>query len=405
MALPVHSLTQTMSRSSTYTAYARGVGPGSFQVRQRLAGVAAAGLCIDRLPLFHSLTQMRPRLSLHTRRAPCFGVGGSTTVDSPVFRSLRAMKLTASEHHQTSPAGTYAVQAKRTLTPATLGAATAQMRHAAKMTGLPGLLVTDCFSTPMAEKLRVQKQPFADAAGNAYLEGPGLLVYVTGRKLQDKPVAATVGRAFANAGLKVQFALICNPALTEAPQRAIVAAAGVALGVIPAVLADLQPAGHLLVQGKKRRLNATKRFLYAWALDYARRLRPKTLQATYVTPGFDAWEHWEIDPAKALWGGEPAARLLVQHLRPGVLTLYAVKMPVRLLMDCSTFLCGLNWHCMPAWWPMSRRWRLRWAKPSSSRALLLATCICCTATASTCSAKPKTSTSAWPFLIGPPLSR
>lgn len=228
---------------------------------------------------------------------------------------------------------TYAVEVKRMLTPATLGAATAQMRHAAEMTGLPGLLVTDCFSTPMAEKLRGQKQPFADAAGNAYLESPGLLVYVTGRKLKDKPVAATVGKAFANAGLKVQFALICNPALAVAPQRAIAAAAGVALGAIPAVLADLQQAGHLLVQGKQRRLNATRRFLDAWALDYARRLRPKTLQAIYATPSFDAWEHWEIEPAKALWGSEPAARLLVQHLRPGVLTLYAERMPARLLVE------------------------------------------------------------------------
>ena len=227
---------------------------------------------------------------------------------------------------------TYAVEAKRMLTLAALGAAAAQLRHAAEITGLPGLLVTDCFSTPMAEKLRGQKQPFADAAGNAYLEGPGLLVYVTGRKLQDKPARLPAGKAFTNAGLKVQFALICNPALAEAPHRAIAAAAGVALGTIPAVLVDLQQAGHLLVQGRQRRLNATKRFLDAWALDYARRLRPKTLRATYVTPSFDAREDWEIDPAKALWGCEPAARLLVQHLRPGVLTLYAERMPVRLMM-------------------------------------------------------------------------
>jgi hypothetical protein len=57
------------------------------------------------LPLFHSLTQMRPRLSLQTRRAPWFFVGGSTTVDSPLRRSMRAMNEFASEHHQTSPDG------------------------------------------------------------------------------------------------------------------------------------------------------------------------------------------------------------------------------------------------------------------------------------------------------------
>jgi hypothetical protein len=65
----------------------------------------AAGSCTDRLPLFHSLTQMRPRLSLQTRRAPWFLVGGSTTAESPVLRSMRAMNEPASEHHHTSPAG------------------------------------------------------------------------------------------------------------------------------------------------------------------------------------------------------------------------------------------------------------------------------------------------------------
>ena len=228
---------------------------------------------------------------------------------------------------------TYAVEAKRNLTPATLGAATAQLRLAAEATGHPGLLVTHCLSTPMAERLRAFNQPFADAAGNAYLEGPGLLVYVTGRKLEAEPAMAATSRAFSTSGLKVQFALICDPALADAPLRAIAAAAGVALGGVPAVLADLQRSGALLVQGKKRRLNATRRLLDDWALDYARRLRPKTLLKTYTSPDFDGWESWSIDPTHALWGGEAAARLLVQDLRPGVLTLYAEKMPARPMVE------------------------------------------------------------------------
>lgn len=228
---------------------------------------------------------------------------------------------------------TYAVQAKRHLTPATLGAATAHLRRAAEATGQPALLVTHCLSTLMAERLRASNQPFADAAGNAYLQGPGLLVYVTGRKLAGEPEIAATSRAFTTAGLKVQFALICDPALADAPLRAIAAAAGVALGGVPAVLADLQRSGSLLVQGKKRRLNATRRLLDDWAQDYARRLRPKTLLKTYTSPHFDAWESWQLDPSQMLWGGEPAARLLVQDLRPGVLTLYAEKIPARLMVE------------------------------------------------------------------------
>ena len=79
----------------------RGDAPGSFQLRQ----LRSAGSCTDSCPLFHSLTHTRPRLSLHMRRAPWSFVGGSTTVESPVRRSMRATKLPASEHHQMSPDG------------------------------------------------------------------------------------------------------------------------------------------------------------------------------------------------------------------------------------------------------------------------------------------------------------
>jgi hypothetical protein len=156
---------------------------------------------------------------------------------------------------------------------------------------------------------------------------------VMGRKLHGHATAPTAGKAHTLTGLKVMFALLCDLELADAPQRAIAAAAGVALGAIPAVMADMQQNGHLLVQGKRRRLNATKRLLDEWALAYARRLRGKTLQATYAAIDLDGWKAWPLDPREVLWGAEPAANLLVNYLRPGVFTLYADKMPPRLLVE------------------------------------------------------------------------
>ena len=219
----------------------------------------------------------------------------------------------------------YAVEARTKLTPATHGALTMQLQQTAT-TGHPVLLVTEYLTPPMAQKLREQKQQFADAAGNVYLEGPGLLVYVTGRKPPNDQLVPHAGKAQTMTGLKVMFALHCDPLLADAPQRAIAARAGVALGALPAVLADLQQTGDLLVLGKRRRLNATRRVLDEWALVYARRLRAKTLQAIYAVKDFHTWPQWQLDEP-ALWGGEPAANLLVQYLRPGVLTIYADKLP------------------------------------------------------------------------------
>ena len=219
----------------------------------------------------------------------------------------------------------YVVEVKSRLTPATHGAVTMQLQHAAATTGRPVLLVTEYLTPPMAKKLREQKQQFADAAGNVYLEGPGLLMVVTGRKPQADQLVPNAGKAQTMTGLKVTFALLCDPLLADAPHRTIAATAGVALGAVPGVLADLQLIGALLVIAKRRRLNATKRLLDEWALAYARRLRAKTLQAIYVVKDFGTWPQWQVD-APALWGGEPAANLLVHYLRPGVLTIYTDKL-------------------------------------------------------------------------------
>lgn len=235
----------------------------------------------------------------------------------------------------------YLVEAKRAVTPATLGATVAQLRDRATAANRPTLLITDYLTPPVAERLREQQQQFADAAGNAYLDGPALLVYVVGRKPLPAQARTRTAKTFTANGLKVLFALLCDPALAAAPHRTIAAAAGVALGAVPAVLGDLKEAGHVLIAEKNRRLNATKRLLDEWALAYARLLRPKTKTATYNTPHFDTWKDWRIDPGQARWGGEPAAHLLVRHLKPGVLTLFAEKLPPKLMIEQRLVPAGL----------------------------------------------------------------
>jgi hypothetical protein len=238
----------------------------------------------------------------------------------------------------------YVVEAKRTVTPATMGAAVMQLRHMADAAGRPPLLVADHLTRPVADQLRAHKQQFADAAGNAYLEGPALLVYVTGRKPKERQAAARANKTFTATGLKILFALICDPELAGAPHRTIAAAAGVALGAVPAALADLQQLGYLLVANKRRRLNATKRLLDEWALAYARTLRAKSLLGTYIAQDFDTWQKWKLDPHQARWGGEPAAQLLVRYLKPGVLTIYADKLPPRLMVEHRLVAAGRTAH-------------------------------------------------------------
>lgn len=227
----------------------------------------------------------------------------------------------------------YLVEIKRTVTAGTVGGVMAQLRDRAAKTGLPTLLITDYVTPPVAEALREQGQQFTDVAGNAYLTGPAHYVYIAGQRPRQRRAIAHGGGTLTATGLKVLFALLCNPALAAATQRTLAAAANVALGAVPAVLKDLQGEGHVVMIRRERRFRGAKRLLDDWAQGYARRLRPKTLHATYVTERFDAWRDWLLDPTEVRWGGEPAAALLTDYLRPGVLTLYAERLPPRLMVE------------------------------------------------------------------------
>jgi hypothetical protein len=227
----------------------------------------------------------------------------------------------------------YAVEIKRQVTPQTLGAVVAQLKRWDERAKNQPLLVTTHITPPVADRLTQMHQQFVDAAGNAYLNVPGMFVLITGRKPEKDTIVEKPERAFTAAGLKTLFVLICNPELAAAPYREIAAAADVALGALPNVLAGLQRAGHLHVMGHKRRLVATKRLLDEWALAYARKLRPKQLLRTLVATTFETWRNWDLQTDRARWGGEPAAALLTRYLEPGVLTIYAEKVPARLMVE------------------------------------------------------------------------
>ncbi|MFW6011370.1 MAG: type IV toxin-antitoxin system AbiEi family antitoxin [Desulfosalsimonas sp.] len=80
----------------------------------------------------------------------------------------------------------------------------------------PGILVAWYVNPQMAERLKEKDIAFIDAAGNAYINDPPVYIYITGRRKRHIPEKTTVGRAFKPAGLKVVFALLCQPELVKA---------------------------------------------------------------------------------------------------------------------------------------------------------------------------------------------
>jgi len=198
-----------------------------------------------------------------------------------------------------------------------------------------GILISDYISPGLAERLREQEVPFLDAAGNVFLRDRGLYVWVTGRRNQlEIQRAKGRVRAFHPSGLKLIFALLCQPDLVQADYRTLAKVTETALGTVHLVLRDLVEERYVQRIGRTRRaLLRPRELLDAWVPMFLRDLRPRLLLGRFAAPNLDWWQQSEIRVYDALWAGEPAGARLTGFLKPGTLTLYAERLPAKLLVD------------------------------------------------------------------------
>jgi len=194
----------------------------------------------------------------------------------------------------------------------------------------PPLLVAPFITREVAERCRQLHLPFIDTAGNAYLEGEGLFIYVVGH---PRPAERHQGdfRALTRAGLQIVFALACRPALLQTTYREIAARAGVALGTVGPVLKDLETRGYLRFrEGLDRKLVEPQRMIEEWVTHYPVTLRPK-LNPRRFHADAERLQATGLVQQNAYWGGEPAAEKLTRYLKPAQFTIYAREPIARLV--------------------------------------------------------------------------
>jgi hypothetical protein len=185
----------------------------------------------------------------------------------------------------------------------------------------PTLLVAPYITREVAERCRQLHLPFIDTAGNAFLEVPGLLVYVVGNTRPAKPLQDRF-RALNPAGLQIAFALACRPTLIETTYREIATHADVALGTVGPVMKDLEARGYLRFKTKAdRKWIDIERMVEEWVTHYPITLRPK-LNPKRFRADPEQLQKTHL-PQNAYWGGEPAAEKLTRYLKPAEFTIYA----------------------------------------------------------------------------------
>ena len=187
------------------------------------------------------------------------------------------------------------------------------------------LLVSERVTEGAAALLRAEDACYLDTAGNCYLRGGSLLVFVRGQKPKKESVSRRPNRAFEGAGLKLIFALLAREEAAGWTYRRLSDLVGISRGAVGYVMEDLRRLGFLEELGGERRLRRRAELLKRWAGPFAERLRPKLLRGQFAFvegKGRAKWRELALDLAETQWGGEPAAELLVGDLRPKWFSLY-----------------------------------------------------------------------------------
>ncbi|TDN38867.1 type IV toxin-antitoxin system AbiEi family antitoxin [Hymenobacter sp. UV11] len=214
--------------------------------------------------------------------------------------------------------------------PARVSALTAPTRPA--LTGTyPTLLVFDYVSSRLGAQLRAQGQYYADAAGNAWLQHPGLLLSVQGCARPKAPVPATPVTPAGHVHLlRLLFQLLLEPALATYSPTNLAARTQLPLARVGAALRSLAKldwwqAAALPPASPLPQPAATQH----WLSHYARVLRCRLNPHRYRPRDPAALAGWpqRALPPECLWSGENAAHLLLSRSEPPTsLTLYS-QMP------------------------------------------------------------------------------
>jgi hypothetical protein len=230
------------------------------------------------------------------------------------------------------PGVVYTVECKRWITPKTVGAIAARMQEL----GPNALLMTGYATQTVAEQLKAQGIAFADAAGNAYLRGPNFLIWANGRKPLTENKAPRAGRAWQPAGIRVIFALLCNPDWINLGYRDLAARAGVANGTVGQVMRDLDEQGFLVKPRRRklgRQLVQRRRLLDRWVEFYTGTFRQTTLLGRYKADNFEWWKTLDARKYAVMLGGETAGAILTEFLKPGIVTVYGRDIPPQLMIE------------------------------------------------------------------------
>lgn len=197
------------------------------------------------------------------------------------------------------------------------------------------VVITEHITSSAARLLRNRGIGYIDRVGNCFLQQRGLYVLIEDQKGYGKSHRVRPNRAFKKSGIKIIFLLLQETDSLNLPYREIAEIADVSHGTVRYVIKDLEELGYIETTSKgERLLNRKSELTKRWAERYGEVLRPQLLRGRYQfrDPSLKSeWKSIKLTPENSLWGGEPAADLITEMIRPKVFTLYTREETSRLM--------------------------------------------------------------------------
>jgi len=196
------------------------------------------------------------------------------------------------------------------------------------------LLFSEYITPPLREELKRKGIFYADACGNMFLKSKTFYFYINGKKNINAD-SIRRNKCFGSAGLKLIFNLLVNDAIINKSYRDISEITKLSLDTISRVFKELEQQKFIINVNKNyKKLYRKKELFEKWVSYYSEILKPKIIRGKYraLDNDFTAlWKSVNINCKKTKWGGEPAADLMTNYLRPEYFTVYTQENDEELL--------------------------------------------------------------------------
>jgi hypothetical protein len=191
------------------------------------------------------------------------------------------------------------------------------------------VLMSNYINPKVAEYLKQREINYVDTVGNMFIKQHPVYIYVSGNKnlAPHGQLSKNGTTAFHYHGLKIIFGLLRSPSLLNKTYREISVRSNVALGTVNKVFKGLKQLELISPHSKASDrifLNRGKLF-DRWVDAFSEKLMPKIALGTYISTKPLNSENFDVGKYGGFWGGEVAAAVLTNYLKPEIATLYIPK--------------------------------------------------------------------------------